>query len=157
MLLYFPEVDMADQGLINSSLGGLAVGAIVSLIFAKGSKASEKKHSKNIFGTDSQIVIRNILAFVIIAGFTGLLGLGALNRDFEYISEQPAEFGTELILFATVPAGIVFIMTILRGHKVSSHTWFEFSALAVKFGLMHILLQISGFYRYVYPPLDTNI
>ena len=148
---------MPDQSLLNSSLGGLAIGAIVSLIFAKGSRPSEKKYSTNIFGTDSQILIRNILAFVVIAGFTGLLGLGALNRDFEYISKQPARFGTELIVFATVPAGVVFIMTILRGHKISSKTWLEFAALALKFGLMHILLQICGFYRYVYPPLDTAI
>jgi hypothetical protein len=148
---------MADQGLIDSSLGGLAIGTIISLIFAKNSKPTENKHSKNIFGTDSQIVIRNILAFVIIAGFTGLLGLGALNRDFEYISEEPSKFGTELILFATVPAGIIFVMTILRGHKISSKTWLEFGALAVKFGLMHILLQICGFYRYVYPPLEIHI
>jgi len=146
---------LADQSLIDFSLGGLILGALISFIFFKHSGPTTNKYYKTIFGIDSGIVIRNILAFVIIGGFTGLLGLSSLNRDVEYIVERPSNFGVELLLFSTLPALIVFAMTVLRGHKISTNTWLEFLVLAVKFGLMHVLLQISGFYRYVYPPLDT--
>jgi succinate dehydrogenase/fumarate reductase cytochrome b subunit len=142
--------------LINYLVLGLMMGAVVSVFLKKNAKPGKSKQNALILGTDSSILIRNIMIFVIAAGFTGLLGLSTINSDLEYIIEKPENFATEIALIAILPSLVVFAMTILRGHKVSSTTWMEFFALACKFGLMHVLLQISGFYRYVYPPLEPT-
>jgi len=116
-------MSFADQSFIDSSLTGLIVGTLISLLFYKHSAPTENKYDKSIFGIHSGILIRNILVFVVIGGFTGLLGISSLNRDVEYIVDTPQKFGLEILLFATVPAAIVFVMTILRGYKIGQHTW----------------------------------
>jgi hypothetical protein len=51
---------------------------------------------------------------------------------------------------AVMSSSIIFIMTVLRGKKINATTWEEFALLLAKFGSLHILLQFSGFYSYVF-------
>jgi hypothetical protein len=53
---------------------------------------------------------------------------------------------------AFLPSLIIFAMTLLRGYKITGETFEEFGLLVVKFGILHVLLQFSGFYSYVFPP-----
>ena len=56
------------------------------------------------------------------------------------------------VVMAFLPAVVFLIMAPLRGYKVTGTTFEEFSVLVVKFGILHLLLQFSGFYSNVFPP-----
>ena len=51
------------------------------------------------------------------------------------------------------PSSILLAMAPLRGHKIDLETLQEFGVLCVKFGALHLLLQFSGFYSNVFPPV----
>jgi hypothetical protein len=79
----------------------------------------------------------------------------AFVRDVspDYVSLQSLSpylvFGLEMILFGVISAVPVFFMAHNRG-VLSGNTTKEFLLIVVKFSLLHCLLQLSGFYRYLF-------
>jgi hypothetical protein len=80
-----------------------------------------------------------------------LAGFSVLVRDLSFPRANPISFTIETILMGFLCSSIIFAMTALRGYTISSKTWIEFTALFIKFGLLHILLQFSGVYSELFP------
>jgi hypothetical protein len=129
---------------------GLLFGGIVSLVFGIYSKPSATKYTFDIFGTNSSTLIKHITIFfaaVVIAIYTGF---SVLIRDSSYPTEHPLRFTLETLLAASFPASILLFMTYLRNKPFSPNTALDFSALTLKCGIVHILLQFSGVYGSVF-------
>ena len=78
--------------------------------------------------------------------------LSILVKDFKYPREHPYLFTLETILFSVGTGAIIFLMAYGR-EDLSSATWIEFLIISLKFGILQILLQFSGFYTYAFTPL----
>ena len=135
-----------------SVIGGILVGAVLSVIFSIYNKKTADALSRSFLGMSTQVLITDIILFVVIASFAVLSTISVFVRDLSYPMKMPMNFTIETLLMAFLPSLIIFAMTLLRGYKVSGETFQEFGLLVVKFGVLHILLQFSGFYSYVFPP-----
>ena len=89
-----------------------------------------------------------IIIFLIIS-IIYLVIMSIIVRDLRYPRENPILFTLETLLFSVGCAAVVFLMAYGRG-DLSLATIIEFVVIAVKFGLLHILLQFSGFYSYAF-------
>lgn len=58
-------------------------------------------------------------------------------------------FFVEMILFGAISAVPIYLMAWDRD-RLSTHTSFEFLIVTAKFALLHIILQLSGFYTYLF-------
>ena len=90
------------------------------------------------------------IVIVIVGSFVFLSTISAIVKDLGYPRAKPINFTIETLLMAFLPATVIFAMTHLRGHPINTKTFEEFGLLSVKFGLLHILLQFSGFYSYAF-------
>ena len=131
--------------------GGLIFGAIISVVFNIYSKYTANLLSTNVFGVSVSVLVFNTIMFLAGFGLALLSGYSALIRDLSYPIFAPISFTIETILMGLLPSLIIFVMTLLRGYIINSDTWVEFTILFLKFGLLHILLQFSGFYSVVFP------
>jgi hypothetical protein len=131
-------------------IGGLVLGAIFSVVFGIFNKKTSDNLSRNIFGVSSSVLVTDAIVIVIIGSFVFLSTISAIVKDLAYPRAKPINFTVETLLMAFMPASIIFFMTYLRGFPIEFKTWEEFAILSVKFGLLHILLQFSGFYSYAF-------
>lgn len=131
---------------------GLVIGVAVSVIFGIYSKPTANSYIRSLFGMPSTEFITTMVVWILAAGMIGLAGISAVVKDLTYPKAHPIEFTTETILFSFLPAGVFLLMSYFRGYGISEDTIWEFLMLAAKFGLLHILMQFSGFYSNVFPP-----
>ena len=89
-----------------------------------------------------------ILGFVIL-GFALLIGIAVIVRDVDMIKKRPFVFVTELLLVSLLPAVPVLFFAISRGMPFGSAVAWMYG-LAIKFGLFHVLAQISGLYTFMF-------
>jgi len=101
------------------------------------------------FVSNSNSIIKWSIIVLIIISFAYLTFLSLIIRDFKYPTDHPYLFTLETLLFSIGTGAIIFIMAYGRG-VLSKMTIVEFSIVALKFGILHILLQFSGFYSYVF-------
>lgn len=106
---------------------------------------------KKSLGTTSEV----ILLIIFIVSIFSLFFATAFVRDtstnynrFENTSSLLV-FGVEMILFGVISAVPIFFMASNRG-VLSSDTTKEFLLIVVKFSLLHVMLQLSGFYTYLF-------
>ena len=132
---------------------GILLGGISSAIFGVYSKRGSVSYSRNIFGFQSSNLISDIVILLVAASFIFLTTVSIMVRDVAYPVSMPLHFTVETLLMAFLPACIIFAMTLFRGYPITLETFEDFGILAVKFGLLHVLLQFSGVYSYVFPPL----
>lgn len=135
-----------------AALGGLALGAILSAVFGIYSRGSAESYMRSLFGMSSYNLIFSGIVFVLVASFLFLATISGVVRDLKYPTGSPVNFTIETLLMAGLPASVFLVMTVLRGYSITMTTFEEFSVLLIKFGLLHILLQFSGFYSNVFPP-----
>jgi hypothetical protein len=135
-----------------SVLGGLLFGAILSIVFSVYNRKGADTLSRSFLGMSTSVLITDVILIAVVASFAVLSTVSAFVRDLTYPTKRPINFTIETLLMAFLPSVIIFAMTLLRGYKITGETFEEFGLLAVKFGLLHILLQFSGFYSYVFPP-----
>jgi len=140
-----------DLPLIYSGLAGLGLGSIVSVVFNIYSVSSANKLSYSLFGVDVVSFITTGTLFFIGLIVAFLSGCSILIRDLAYPKAHPIKFTIETLSMAVFSSVVVFIMTVLRGYTINSYTWIEFTALFVKFGVLHILLQFCGVYTLLFP------
>jgi hypothetical protein len=140
-----------DLTLINIGISGLVVGFILSIILNVYSKSTANSYSYSLFGVN--IIDLIVYSITLALGITIVLlsGYSVLVRDLQYPKEHPIRFTIETLLMGFLPSLIIFIMTVFRGYKITNKTFIEFTVLVVKFGLLHILFQFSGFYSSVFP------
>lgn len=95
-------------------------------------------------------VLQYTIAWGMVAALIVLGITSAIIRDYEYMVKYPLYFTAETLMFAIVPAVIVFIFIKTRGMKVKDSVYM-FLIMVVKFGLFHIFLQLSGIYTLLFP------
>lgn len=136
---------------ISLIIGGIA-GILFSVLFGVYSKSTADSYVRTFFGINSTDLIFDGIVFVIVTGFIVLTACSIMIRDLTFPTNNPINFTIETLLMGFLPASVFLAMPYLRGAKYSIHTGIEFMILALKFGLLHILLQFSGFYSSVFPP-----
>ena len=140
-----------DISLLYIALGGLIFGGIISLVFNVYSKSTANLLSRNVFGITVSALVFNTIIFCTGLGFALLSGYSALIRDLAYPVYSPLRFTIETLLMGVLPASIIYLMTVFRGYTITNYTNIEFVVLFIKFALLHILLQFSGFYTELFP------
>ena len=140
-----------DNTYYYTSGAGLGIGAVLSFILNVYNKTTATNFSYSLFGINSMDIIIQTMTFSIGLAVAILSGYSILVRDLSYPRAKPINFTIETLLMATLCALIIFPMTLLRGYKIDHSTYLEFSALFVKFGLLHILMQFSGIYSELFP------
>ena len=103
--------------------------------------------TNNFLITNSNNIIKwSTVGFGIVFG-SYLILLSIFNRDLKYPKEHPLLFTLETLLFSFTGSSLVFLMAHGRG-VLSLKTLVSFLIDSLKFGILHILLQFSGFYSY---------
>jgi hypothetical protein len=131
-------------------LVGLALGGVMSAVFGVYSKAGSSSYSRSIFGVQSTELITDAVILIVGATVIFLSVVSALVKDLSYPNKKPVNFAMETLAMATFSSMTIFLMTYLRGVPFTGRTAEEFFVLFAKFGVLHILLQFSGFYSYVF-------
>lgn len=131
-------------------LVGLAIGGVLSVIFGVYSKTGSSSYSRTIFGMQSTQLITDAVLLLVGASVVFLAVVSALVKDLAYPTKKPLSFAMETLAMATFSSMTIFLMTYLRGIRFSKTTVEEFFILFAKFGVLHILLQFSGFYSYIF-------
>jgi hypothetical protein len=132
---------------------GLLIGVVISIIFGIYSRAGAEPYIRMFFGISSYDLIFDGMIFMLSAGAFFLVVLSCLIRDSSYPMNTSINFILETFLMAVLPAVGFLAMAGLRGYHLDSEVAMEFSVLVLKFGVLHVLLQFSGFYSNVFPPL----
>lgn len=135
-----------------AAIVGVVLGLGASIVFGIYSKATANSYVRTLFGLSSYNLIFDGIIFILAICFLLLATMSGVIRDTTYPSTKPLSFTLETLLMAFLPASVLLIMTPLRGYNLTAQSFEEFSVLVVKFGLLHILLQFSGFYSNIFPP-----
>lgn len=138
--------------IIVFGVAGLLLGIVLSAVFGVYSKKTTVSYVRSIFGYSSNSLITDIIVFVLAATIIVLSVVSALVRDLRYPIAKPVHFTVETLLMGFLPACVFIAMTYLRGYTFNTTRVLEFFLLFAKFGILHILLQFSGFYSEVFPP-----
>ena len=106
---------------------------------------------KKSLSTTSDIVLLIIFVVSTFSLFFATAFVRDMSPDyFNFKSLSPyLVFGVEMILFGVISAVPIFFMASNRG-VLSGNTTKEFLLIVLKFSLLHCLLQLSGFYRYLF-------
>lgn len=129
---------------------GIFAGGILSVVFGLKQTSGTSELSRTIFGIQSNDLIANLILFAIGLTVVFLSVVSIFVKDLTFPNKYPLKFTIETLFMALTGSSIVFLMSYLRENKVSITTFLEFLLLFVKFGVLHILLQFSGFYSSVF-------
>lgn len=132
---------------------GLVLGAIASAMFGIYSTSTADSYTRSFFGMNSHDLVFYGIIVILIPSFLLLTTLCIMIRDSWYPINMPGNFTIETLLMGFLPAFVFLLMPLLRGYSYTSETILEFIVLVVKFGALHVLLQFSGFYSSIFPPL----
>ena len=136
-----------------SLIVGLLLGTILSVVFGVYSKGTSEPYIRMLFGMSSYDLIFDGIIIIVAAGFLFLTVVAIVVRDTAYPIAKPLNFTLETMMMTFLSSSILLAMAPLRGHKIDLETLQEFGVLCVKFGALHLLLQFSGFYSNVFPPV----
>ena len=138
-----------DKSLFTAAAVGGILGLIVSIGYRVKTKKDAAKATKNIVG----IPPNSFISYTLLGATAGLIvvfsSLAFMVGDFTFPREHPTLFGLELILIAVIPALLFLVCGWLRGSSMK-HAGLEFALLTFKFALGHTLLQLSGYYSYLF-------
>lgn len=134
-------------------IGGI-IGAALSAIFGIYSTKTSNAYSLSFFGMNSGDFITDSIFLILAISIVFLASVSGLVRDLYYPINRPWSFTAEVFLMAIPPALTFLVMVALRGYALTTaDVWEKFSVLILKFGLLHVLLQFSGFYSDILPPI----
>ena len=91
-------------------------------------------------------------------GLLAIVGLGLmvssiLVRNTSIIAGKPSVFITELIAMSVLTALPLYVFMMTR--KISAKTASKFVLFfAIKLAIMHVLLELSGFYEYMFTTIQ---
>lgn len=90
----------------------------------------------------------SLLLFVIVGGIL-LLAMSIIRPNLDMIKKNFFLFMFETLLVAALPAVPILFFVVSRGISMRlALQWFY--ALAIKFGIFHVLFQTSGFYEFLF-------
>lgn len=137
-----------DYSLLIACAAGLGLGVLVSFLFAKN--FSNDGSINSIFGININTLMKNLILFSIILAVVIFSGLSYLVKDIDYPRDNPFYFTLETLFATFIPSTMFYAMMFLRGIPATFTRNIEYLVLSVKFGLLHILFQFSGFYTYAF-------
>jgi ABC-type multidrug transport system permease subunit len=129
-----------------AGLFGILSGLVVSLIFHMYSRKTTNTYARNIFGVDSNTVIKIMIVVNIIFLIVIFSWLSLFIRDVTFPMEHPFLFLLETLLAGILPSSTIFIIYYLRNIPLGRHAVYGFVVLVVKCMVAHILFQLSGVY-----------
>jgi len=133
---------------------GAVLGVVLSVVFGIYSSKTSNTWSMSIFGMNSGDLITDALFLILGASVIFLATVSGLVRDLYYPINRPWYFTAEVFLMAVPPALAFLAMVAMRGYSLTTgDVWEKFSVLLIKFALLHVLLQFSGFYSDILPPI----
>lgn len=135
-----------------SAISGIILGVGLSIVFGVYSVRTASSYIRSLFGVSSYDLVFDGIVFILAASFLLLATMSGFVKDLAYPTSKPFHFTLETLLMAFLPASVFLMMIPLRGYSITSDNIEEFNILVVKFGLLHILLQFSGFYSNIFPP-----
>ena len=78
-----------------------------------------------------------------------LTALSIINKDIEYPESHPYLFTIETLLFSVGMGLLIFLMAYGRG-VLGYDTVIQFIIISLKFGIIQLLFQFSGFYTWAF-------
>lgn len=103
--------------------------------------------STNWFIKNSNAVIQWTTIILALIYLFILVSYSILIKDLIYPRAHPYLFILETLLFSFGCASVLFLMAYGR-NTITINTLYEFILISIKFGVLHILFQFSGFYTY---------
>lgn len=131
---------------LYAGLFGIVTGLIVSMIFHVHSRRTTNEYTRDIFGVDSNTVIKNMIVVNLIFLIVVFSWLSLFIRDVNFPIENPLLFLLETLLAGILPASTLFIIYYIRNVPLGRYALYGFFVLVVKCMLAHVLLQVSGVY-----------
>jgi hypothetical protein len=139
-----------DASIVKPVAYGLLAGLIFSVALGIHSKRGATGITHTLFGMSSSELINATVILVMTFSLVIAAVFSILIQDWTYPREHPIPFTIETLAVSFFPALIIFIIMYLRNKKFTGATYLEYLALAVKFGLVHILFQFAGIYSSVF-------
>jgi hypothetical protein len=109
----------------------------------------KEKYQNHWFILNSNTITK--IGTAIISGISViyLTALSVINKDLKYPEEHPYLFTIETLLFSVGAGLIIFLMAYGRG-ILGFETIIHFIINSLRFGLIQLLFQFSGFYTWVF-------
>jgi len=130
------------------SIIGAIIGIILTVLYDK--YGIVKSYQVNLFGINSNSLITAVILFILVCSFVVLSGISVIIRDIGYIVKEPFQFTVELLAMGILPTLAFIIVMYYRTGNINSRRILESAALLIKFAGLHVLLEISGYYRYIF-------
>jgi hypothetical protein len=127
---------------------GLFIGLVTAYLFTKYGKVND--YVATIFGINNNVLLNAIIIIVIIGSIVTLSGMSVVIHDYEYIVENPLKFFVEILAMGILPTLAILVLYYLRGNNISKKDMVGLGLVGVKFMILHILLQLSGYYRPIF-------
>lgn len=130
---------------------GLAMGAILSLLFGRYTLPTKIPSQFTIGGFSTGLILTNIVLVAIVGAIVFFAYVSMVVRDTAFPSTHPWLFIIETLVVGLVPASVIYVITDFRddGQFSLSGLNKEFLLLAAKFMIFHLLFQFSGVYSYM--------
>jgi hypothetical protein len=131
---------------------GIVVGIVLSVIFNIYSRKTGPYTTFILFGVDSKTILTTIGLFLLSTLFVVLTGMAVMMQDWKYVIYYPGRFLIELVCATLLPSLLILIMNYFRHNgRPTNRTWLLFGGACIEFGILHILMQISGIYGILVP------
>jgi hypothetical protein len=137
-----------DFDVVVPSIIGAIIGIIFTVLYDK--YGIVKSYQVNLFGINSNSLITGVIFFILVCSYVVLSGISVIIRDIDYIIKEPFQFTVELLAMGILPTLAFIVVMYYRTGKITSRRIIESIALLIKFAGLHVLLEISGYYRYVF-------
>ena len=111
-------------------------------------KQKEPFYDSWLVSNSNNLIFYGIIIIIVISVIY-LAILSFINRDFDYPINHPFLFTLETLLTSFGVGAIIIFMAWGR-NKFSYDTYIQFLIVVLKFGIIHILLQFSGTYTYIF-------
>jgi|LauGreDrversion4_2_1035121.scaffolds.fasta_scaffold47035_4 hypothetical protein len=131
---------------LYAGLFGVISGLIVSMVFHVYSRRTTNTYTRDIFGVDSNTVIKNMIVVNLLFLIVVFSWLSLFIRDVNFPMENPLLFSLETLLAGILPASTLFIIYYLRSVPMGRYALYGFVVLVAKCMLVHVLFQVSGVY-----------
>jgi hypothetical protein len=139
-----------------SIIVSLTLSVVLSTLFGIFSKEGVSAYTRTIFGVSS---IEFIKAFVWGFAIFAVIVLSVISgfvRDLTYPMNSPFNFTIETIIASILPALVFLAMVPLRGYSYTPDMLRRFGFVILRFLVVHLLLQFSGFHSSTFPPVNQQ-
>ena len=127
---------------------GVFIGLVTAFLFTRYSKVDE--YIATIFSINSNVLLNGIIIVITVGSVIALSGMSVVIHDYEYIVENPLKFFAEILAMGILPTLAVLLLYYFRESKLTKKDMVALGLISVKFMILHVLLQLSGYCRYIF-------